>query len=78
MSELTRIRRALRVYFCLDCHRRPEGSDMLGPEATRFCETGCQRLNCLPRLASLAYQSGGEPPGGYRAAIQRLTASMPK
>lgn len=72
MDELMETRRALRAHVCLECHRRPAGSDMLGPDAARSCEGSCEVFNCLPRLVAMVHRFGGEPPCGYRNAIQSL------
>lgn len=72
MDELVETRRALRSQVCMECHRRPPGSDMLGPKAARSCEGACEVFNCLPRLVAMVHRFGGEPPCGYRAAIQSL------
>jgi hypothetical protein len=72
MDELNETHRAIRAHVCMECHRRPTGSDMLGPEAARSCEGMCEVFDRLPRLAAMVHRFGGEPPCGYRAAIQSL------
>jgi hypothetical protein len=72
MRDLMEARRALRANVCMECHRRPSGSDLLGPEAARSCEAACGVFSHLPRLVAMVRRFGGEPPCGYQAAIQSL------
>jgi hypothetical protein len=48
---------------------------MLGPEVALSCEGECGVFNHLPRLLALVRRFGGEPPCGYRSAIQSLTCT---
>ena len=72
MDRLMEVRRALRAHVCMECPRQAAGNHMLGPDAARACEGTCEVFHYLPRLALLVHRYGGEPPCGYRAAIQSL------
>ena len=75
MDSLTELRRAIRAHVCMECPRQPTGSHMLGPDAARACEGTCEVFHYLPRLTALVRRHGGEPPCGYRSAIQSLVCT---
>ncbi len=62
------MRRAVRCQVCAHCHRRPKGSESLGPKVPRACEPACAIFLHLPELEAIAAKHANEP-GAYEKAI---------
>ncbi len=71
VSTETLVRRAIRCQICPHCHRRPKGSENLGPRVARLCEPNCPIFRYLPKLEEIAARHANEP-GAYEAAIRDL------
>ena len=54
-------RRLAREVACVQCYQRPAGSDALGTEVARWCESSCPLFAHLPALVALARTVGDNP-----------------
>ena len=55
-ASLEVLQHEIRRRICARCYRRPTHSDMLGPEAVRFCQETCPVFVHLPMLRNFAIQ----------------------
>jgi len=63
-------RRLAREIACTRCAERPPGSEALGPEVARPCETECPLFIYLPTLIRLARQVD-DTPGACESGVKR-------
>ena len=66
------MRRAIRERVCTGCFMRPHGSEGLGPEVPRECQTSCTIFrNLLPlRKIAATMEARDESPGLFERAIR--------
>ena len=64
------VHRLVREIACRHCPNRPAGSEALGPEVSRACETACPLFIHLPALVRLARQVDNGP-GACEAAVRQ-------
>jgi len=64
------VHRLTREIACTRCPERPPGSEALGPEVARPCETACPLFIYLPTLVRLARQVD-DTPGACESGVKR-------
>lgn len=64
------VRRAVRARVCVQCPRRPLGSEKLGPTEARICESACTIFGNLCSLNGVAAHLAGDPLASYDREIR--------
>lgn len=72
LPETDVAQRAIRSRVCVQCFKRPFGSERLGPQRPRACEGECTIFSNLPRLQEIAAQIHDPTMGPYETAIRDL------
>jgi hypothetical protein len=65
-----RIRRSIRSNICVNCDKRPAGSDKWAAEVHRPCELECTVFNNVPKLAQIVELAEGDANVDLAAAIR--------
>lgn len=72
LPELELAQRAIRSRVCTQCFKRPAGSETLGPDRPRVCESECSIFVNLPTVQQIAETIDDPIMGPYEVAMRDM------